>query len=103
MSQPLAALALRETDGGVILPVKAVPNASRDKLAGLLGDALKVTTAAAPEAGKANKAIATFLARKLKLPKSAVQLHAGASNPRKEFRIEGLCAGDLRTALATLL
>ena len=97
------ALALRETSRGVILPVKAVPNASRDKLAGVLCDALKITTAVAPENGKANVAIAKFLAHTLGLAKSAVSLHSGGANPHKEFLIEGLSASDLRKRLNPLL
>jgi uncharacterized protein (TIGR00251 family) len=99
----LDALALRGHTSGVILPIKAVPNASRDKLAGMLGDALKVTTAAPPENGKANTAIGKFLARKLSLSKSAVTLHAGATNPHKEFLIEGLSPATLRQRLAKLI
>ncbi len=97
------ALALRNVDGGVICPVKAVPNASRNKLAGLLGDALKITTTAPPENGKANAAIAKFLARTLGLPKSAVALHAGTTHPHKEFLVEGLDTKTLRQRLAGLL
>ena len=97
------ALALREHPRGVILPVKAVPNASRDKLSGVLGDALKLTTTTPPEHGKANVAIGTFLARALGLARSAVTLHAGTTNPRKEFLIEGLDASTLRRRLDALL
>ena len=44
------------------LSVKVVPGASRDRVAGMLGDALKVQVSAPPEAGKANKAVLRVLA-----------------------------------------
>ena len=43
--------------------MKVVPGASRTRLAGQLGDALKVAVAAPPEAGKANAALIELLAQ----------------------------------------
>ena len=34
---------VRPADGGAVLAVKVVPGASRDKVAGVLGDALKLS------------------------------------------------------------
>ena len=48
----------RSSDGAWLIRVKAVPGASRDEIAGPLGDRLKIRIAAPPEGGKANKAIA---------------------------------------------
>ena len=93
---------IRDVPGGVILPVKAVPNASRDKIAGPLGAELKITTATPPEKGKANLAIAKFLAKTLGIDRKAITLAAGASNPHKEFHIANLTARELRTRLRDL-
>jgi len=38
----------------LILHVKVVPGASRDRVAGRYGDGIKIQTSAPPEAGKAN-------------------------------------------------
>jgi len=67
--------------------VKAVPGSSRSRIAGVLGDRLKVQVAAPPEDGKANRAVAQVLAEWLDLPPSAVELVSGASQPAKVFRI----------------
>lgn len=77
-----------------LLRVKAVPGASRDAIVGPLGDHLKVRVSAPPEAGRANDAIGALLARALAVPARAVTLEAGASAPRKRFRIEGLDADE---------
>ncbi|MFP4104753.1 MAG: DUF167 domain-containing protein [Phycisphaerae bacterium] len=95
-------LRLRQEAEGTLLPVKAVPGSSRDKIAGVLGDALKVTTSAAPENGKANKAIARTLAKALELGKRDVEIAAGATSPQKEFLVRGLSAGQLRQTIGEL-
>lgn len=92
-------IALRAVDGGVIVPVKVVPGSSRDKVAGVLGDCLKITTAAAPEKGKANTAIAKTLAKALGVSPRNVKLVAGQTNPRKEFHVAGVTVQQCRQQL----
>lgn len=91
---------LRNVAGGVIVPVKVVPGASRDKVAGALGGRLKITTSAAPEKGKANAAVARTLAKALSVSPRTVTLVSGQTNPHKEFLIAGLTAGQCRRQLA---
>jgi len=92
-------LALRDDGDGCVVPVKAVPGASRDRLAGLLGDCLKITTSAPAEKGKANKAVAKTLAKALGVSPKDVELVSGTTNPRKEFRVAGLSAAEVRQRL----
>lgn len=96
----LSALGLRQTAEGIILPVKVVPGSSRDRIAGMLGSELKVTTAAAAEKGRANKAVAKLLADALGVSASAVELVSAPANPHKEFRIAGLTAQAVRHGLS---
>ncbi len=93
-------LAVRDSTGGAILCVKAVPGASRDKVVGVLGDCLKVATSSAAEKGRANASIAKTLAKAFGVSKRDVEIVAGLTNPRKEFRIADLSAGDVRARLA---
>lgn len=69
--------------------IKAVPGASRDQLAGALGDRLKVRISAPPEGGKANKAICALIANTLGVSKSSVEIISGHTNPEKRVRIIG--------------
>lgn len=74
------------------LRIRATPNARRSEVAGwdddpLSGRVLKVRIAASPVEGKANDALAAFLAKTLGLPKSKVVLEKGDSSRIKTFRI----------------
>ena len=51
---------VRDVGGGTVIPVKVVPGSSRDRIAGVLGDCLKITTSQPAEKGKANKGIAAL-------------------------------------------
>jgi hypothetical protein len=52
---------LASHSGGVVLPVLVVPGASRTEIAGPHGETLRVRVAAAPEKGRANRALEALL------------------------------------------
>ena len=95
-------LGIRDTENGAILFVKVVPGSSRDRVVGVLGDAVKVVTSSAPEKGRANAAVARILAKALGVDERRVRLLVGTTHPRKEFLLEGLHAAELREKLAEL-
>jgi len=84
-------------DGSASVRVKAVPGASRDAVAGVLGDRLKVRVSAPPEGGKANKAIVKLIAKALGVRAADVELESGATNPAKVFRVRGANEEALRS------
>ncbi len=92
-------IGLVESDGGVILPIKAQPGAKRNAILGERAGSIRVAVTAAPEAGKANEAIAKVLAQTLGLRLSQVRLVSGASSREKRFRIEGIGALELAERL----
>ncbi len=94
---------LRETLGGVLLKVRAQPGASRNKISGVYGDALKVAVQAPPEKGKANQAIARALASALGAKESQVTVHSGDASRDKWFRVEGLSMDEVKNSLMRLL
>jgi len=81
------------------LRVKAVPNSSRDAIAGMLGDRIKIKVAAPPEEGKANKAIRTLLARRLALRPAQVAIAAGHTGAEKIASVEGVTPDQLSERL----
>ena len=91
-------LSIRDT-GDAVLAVKVVPGATRDRVAGVLGDCLKITTSAAAEKGKANAAVAGILSEALEVDSRSVELIAGRVNPRKEFRIGDVSPEAVRRRL----
>lgn len=93
------ALAISEHAGALQFAVKAVPGASRDRVVGLYGDALKVQVTAAPEGGKANARIEAVLAEALGIAAREVQVVQGHSNPRKVIAVRGLDVSELRRRL----
>jgi len=88
---------------GSILPVRAHAGARRNEIRGEHDGALRVAVTQAPEKGKANKAIAAFLAEELAVRKSQVELLSGETSSQKRFLIRGLAPEELQTRLARLL
>lgn len=85
--------------GSCILQVKAVPNASRNEIAGWVGDALKVKLRAPPVDGKANAELCRFLAEALELPRNAVTVATGDTSRHKRIAIAGLDLSQVRARL----
>ena len=92
-------LSIRDVAGGAVIAVKAVPGSSRDRIVGVLGDALKIATSAPAEKGKANAAVAAILAKALGVDRKAIRLVSGPTSPRKDFRIAGLSARGVLESL----
>jgi uncharacterized protein (TIGR00251 family) len=88
---------------GWVLPVRAQPGARKSGVVGEQAGALKVAVTAAPEQGKANKALVEALREALDLKRSQVELLTGETSREKLFLIRGLTRADLQARLLTLL
>jgi len=84
---------------GVRLNCWIQPRASRTSIEGLHGQALKIALAAPPVDGKANAALRDFLAEKLDLPKSAVEIVSGLTGRKKCVALGGLTVMELAKRL----
>jgi uncharacterized protein (TIGR00251 family) len=93
------AIELRPHADGLLLAIKVVPGASRDRIAGEYGGGLKVTVSKPPEGGAANDAVVELLAEKLGVPRSQLQITQGHRAPRKQVLILGLTAETIRQRL----
>ncbi len=87
---PMPPIYLHPHAGGFDLWLKVVPNASRSRMMGVLGDRLKVAVASPAEAGKANAAVCKLLAATLGIAPAQVTITAGHAQPRKTATITGL-------------
>jgi len=65
------------------------PNARKNEIVGLHGDALKVKIAAPAADNKANAALIAFLSETLDIPKSIITIRHGATGRRKVVEIAG--------------
>ena len=88
------ALDLREEDGSVLIPLRVSPGASNDSISGEHGGVIKVNVTAAPEKGKANKAVAKLFAKVFKLRKSDLEIVRGETSQDKVLKINGLAEVD---------
>jgi uncharacterized protein (TIGR00251 family) len=80
---------------GVAIDLHVVPRSSRTALCGEHGGRLKLSVAAPPADGRANKVIVAFLAKKLGVAKAAVEISSGASGRRKRVVVRDVTPGDV--------
>lgn len=74
-------------DGSVTLEIHCQPGARRTEVVGTHGGALKIRLAAPPVEGRANEALAAFLAERFGVPKRNVTLLRGRTGRDKTVRI----------------
>jgi uncharacterized protein (TIGR00251 family) len=79
----------KELNGAVTFAVKVVPRASKNQVAGIEGDAIKIRLNAPPVDGKANAALIEFLADGLNLSRSQIEIVTGHTSRHKVVRIRG--------------
>jgi uncharacterized protein (TIGR00251 family) len=91
MAQPVAEFCRIE--------VKVVPGASRDEVAGMMGEAVRIKLRAPPVDGRANEALVEFVAERLGLQRRAVTLERGETSRHKLLRIDGLTIAAARARL----
>lgn len=90
-------------NGQAILSLYVQPKAARNRFCGLHGEEVKLAITAPPVEGKANKAVAAFVAKFFKVPKSAVVVIAGQQSRHKRLLVEGLDCQQVRDRLAAVL
>jgi len=87
----------------VVFAVKVHPRAKRERISGVVGDALKVELTAPPIDGRANQACIRFFAEFLKVPRSSVTIAAGTNSRNKIIRVTGVNAGSVELRIAEVL
>lgn len=87
----------RKTDGGIIVNIKVIPRSSRNEVAGVLNDELRIKLTAAPVDGKANRELINFLhgfiskgKGGIKIKKSDITILKGEISRLKQVLIKGV-------------
>ena len=92
-------IALEQTAEGVVIPVRVRAGARRTGVAGEHDGALRIDVTAAPERGKANRAVVEVLSELLRAAKRSIKLVSGETSNQKRFLVEGV---DLAAAQAKI-
>ena len=82
------------------LSVRVQPRASRNEVAGLVGETLKIRLTAPPVEGEANDACLAFLAKLLDLAPSRLAIIQGDRSRNKVVRITGLTQDEVHAKLS---
>jgi len=90
---------MKESAAEVTFSVHVVPRASRNEIAGVEGEALRVRLTAPPVEGAANAALLAFLAEVLEVPRRDVRLVSGQTARRKVVAVAGLKAEAVQEKL----
>jgi uncharacterized protein len=83
-------LRLQRTAAGVRIAIRVQPRSSRNEVAGLHGDALKVRVTAPAVEGAANEALIDLLATTFGVARRDVTIVSGASSRSKMIEIDGI-------------
>lgn len=84
----------------LLVRVFVQPRASRNQFCGIHEGELKLRLTSPPVDGAANECCREFLAKQLRVPKSAVSLISGETSRHKRLRIEGVTSLQLEQLLA---
>ena len=90
---------LRAHADEVSLQIKVVARAARNEMGEVLGDRLKIKIAAPPVDSAANEELVAFLAKRLGVSRSAVQITHGQTSRNKTVLITGVTVNHIMPAL----
>jgi uncharacterized protein (TIGR00251 family) len=70
--------------------IKVIPNASSNTVLGWENGVLKLKVQAAPEEGRANRAVVEMLAKYFEVPRRSIVILAGEKSRKKRIRVNGI-------------
>ena len=77
------------------LQLRVQPGASRDRIVGRYGEALKVAVSAPPEKGRANQAVVKLVADALGVAAGSVSVVSGRTGRSKIVSVEGVSQAEV--------
>lgn len=98
---------VRDTAEGARFLVRVVPRASRTAVVGVMGNgdgaALKIALQAPAVEGRANAALIKFLAERVGVPQSSVEIAIGEHGRNKTVLVRGRTAGEIAALIESAL
>lgn len=95
-------LSIHENPQGITFKVFIQPKSSKNMIAGLHGDALKIKLTAPPVDGAANKMCVQYLAKCLKVSKSSLEIVSGQTGRAKLILLRFAAGSDPEQELKRL-
>ena len=86
------------TETTVTIKVRLQPRAAREGIDGMHGDSVRVRVTAPPLEGKANTALKRFIAKKLTVAVSDIEIIVGQHSREKLLRISGVTRAEVEQA-----
>ena len=89
---------LRHHAQGAVLLLVIQPRASKTEIVGPHGEPprLKIRVAAPPVEGEANAELIRFFSKKLKVPKSRIELLRGETSKQKDLLVQGIDTEEMK-------
>jgi uncharacterized protein (TIGR00251 family) len=86
---------LQQRPDGVCISLKVQPRASRNEIAGLIGNELKIKVTAPPVDSAANEAVLELLAEILGCARNQLELTRGATSRHKQILVRGITTAQI--------
>ena len=93
---------IEEKGGAVVLRVLVQPRASRNELAGIHGDCLKIRVTSPPVEDQANKKLCAFLSKLIGVGKKQVEVVGGHKTRVKKVMISNTSMDEVRKILSQI-
>lgn len=90
---------VEERNGFLYIHIHVQPRASRNEVGGIHGDSLKIRLTSPPVEGAANSLLVEFMAKRLGMSKSRIEITAGEKSRHKTLKIKGLTRAEAATSL----
>ncbi len=90
---------LTEKGGCIFINIHLQPRASKNEIAGIHGDSIKLRLTSPPVDGAANSHVIEFFAKKLGVQKSKITIVSGEKSRHKTLRVAGITLEEAVTAL----
>ncbi|MEK6726057.1 MAG: DUF167 family protein [Deltaproteobacteria bacterium] len=85
---------LTEKSACIFINIHLQPRASKNEIAGIHGESLKVRLTSPPVDGAANSHVIEFFAKKLGVQKSKITIVSGEKSRHKTLRVDGVSLAE---------
>ena len=81
-------LRITHSNAGILFAVKVLPRSAKNMISDIHDGTLKIKLTATPVDGKANTALVSFLAKKLKISKNSIVIIKGTTSTHKQILLK---------------